>query len=124
MGALGGEELVLYHRGKLRAKKGSYDGSLSNKNSSYVRADAEFNTYSTAHWADHYSDAVHVADFLGSSSCLDVLIKNISSGQRERFSVARELESEPDVLILDETTTGIDTVTATRQCWCYKTASR
>lgn len=64
---------------------------------------------------DHGANALYVAELLGLVNCLDVQIKNISGGQKKRLSIARELMSKPDILVLDEPTTGLDSLT------CYKT---
>lgn len=38
--------------------------------------------------------------------CKDVLISNLSGGQRKRVSLASEMISRPKILFLDEPTTG------------------
>lgn len=64
---------------------------------------------------DHQANVSRVAGLLGLDSCLDVPIKKISGGEKKRLSIARELMSKPDILVLDEPTTGLDSLT------CYKT---
>lgn len=51
-----------------------------------------------------------LADSLQLTKCLDVPIKMISGGEQKRLSVAREIVHRPDVLVLDEPTTGLDSL--------------
>lgn len=67
------------------------------------------------HVIDHQQNSLRVAKLLGLTSCLDVKIGKISGGQQKRLSIAREIMSNPDVLILDEPTTGLDSLS------CLKT---
>lgn len=55
------------------------------------------------------SDAVERAMQLsGIAKYRDTLIGNLSGGERQRVFIARALAGEPDVLILDEPTVGVD----------------
>lgn len=54
-------------------------------------------------------DAVERAmEISGIAKYRDTLVGNLSGGERQRVFIARALASEPDVLILDEPTVGVD----------------
>lgn len=65
-----------------------------------------------------------IADLLGITTCLDVQIRNISGGQAKRLSIARELISKPDILVLDEPTTGLDSLTSLKTIQVLKNISQ
>ena len=60
---------------------------------------------------DHKSNVEDVGRLLDIENCLDLRPKRCSGGQKKRISIALELMSRPDILILDEPTTGLDSVT-------------
>lgn len=50
--------------------------------------------------------------FKGLTQCADVRVANCSGGQKKRLSIGLELIFSPNVLLLDEPTTGLDSVSS------------
>ena len=61
---------------------------------------------------DHEKEAVKVMKYLNLESCAKTYIKKCSGGQVKRVCIGVELISRPDILVLDEPTTGLDSSTA------------
>lgn len=62
----------------------------------------------------HEDRAQKVIELLDLGSCADTKVASLSGGQMRRLSVAKELVYRPDVLILDEPTTGLDSAACVR----------
>ncbi len=61
-------------------------------------------------------DADHLIDLVGLTEKADARIKTLSGGQQRRLELALGLVGDPDLLFLDEPTTGFDP-SARRQAW-------
>lgn len=55
-----------------------------------------------------------IIDEFDLGSCAEVRVSKCSGGQKKRLSIAIEYLSKPDILILDEPTTGLDTPSAVK----------
>jgi len=61
---------------------------------------------------DHEKEALKILKYLNLESCSETLVKKCSGGQVKRVCIGVELISRPDILVLDEPTTGLDSSTA------------
>ena len=72
-----------------------------------------------AHWAGFYPaprDVGEVIDLAGLRECQDVLTRKLSGGQSRRLDFALALVGDPELIFLDEPTTGFDPA-ARRAAW-------
>jgi ABC-type Mn2+/Zn2+ transport system ATPase subunit len=58
--------------------------------------------------------ACHALDHVGISNLADQRLNALSGGQKQRVLIARALVGEPNVLVLDEPTNGMDLVSTTQ----------
>lgn len=65
-----------------------------------------------------------IIEQLGLTQCADVRVSNCSGGQKKRLSIALELLFSPNVLLLDEPTTGLDSVSSLQMVQLLKSLVR
>jgi methyl-galactoside transport system ATP-binding protein/inositol transport system ATP-binding protein len=75
---------------------------LANLNK-YVKRSRLFNHKTAVNDANHFVDAIKIK-----TPNLEQRIENLSGGNQQKVLVARWLNTEPEILILDEPTRGID----------------
>lgn len=66
----------------------------------------------TAKFTDHEVNVTQILRWLDLENCADVKIGRCSGGQLKRACIGVELVSKPNILVLDEPTTGLDSSTA------------
>jgi len=72
-------------------------------------------------YASFYRTRVDVDQMLSTVGLLDKknsLVKHLSGGQKQRFSIVASMVNDPEVVFLDEPTTGLDPL-ARRHLWDY-----
>ena len=77
----------------------------------------------------HHMRVDEVISSLNLESCKNTIIggpmlKGISGGQHKRVSIGIELISKPNLIVLDEPTTGLDSMTANTVTSCLKDLAR
>jgi len=60
--------------------------------------------------------ALKLLEMVNLASKADSLVKNLSGGQKQRFSIVAALVNDPEIVFLDEPTTGLDPI-ARRRLW-------
>jgi sodium transport system ATP-binding protein len=99
-------ELVRHSIGFLSASTGVYGRLTAREMMTYFGLLHGMSPEQVVSRIEEIADALDIADFL------DRRCDKLSSGQRQRVSIARTIIHDPLVLILDEATTGLDILAA------------
>lgn len=110
------------------------NGSLMNRNNKkikgimgivpqYSNLDKELTVYENLVFSaklfrvDNYRDKIHeLLEFVELSDFKDRMVMNLSGGMARRLTIAKALINDPDIIILDEPTVGID-LNGRRKIW-------
>lgn len=103
------ETLVFASKMKNTGSNSSYsNNSTDNEVIKYSEGSAE----QVSSFVDHEKEAIKVMKYLNLESCSKTRISRCSGGQVKRVCIGVELISRPEILVLDEPTTGLDSSTA------------
>ncbi|HLX65204.1 MAG TPA: ABC transporter ATP-binding protein [Planctomycetota bacterium] len=64
-------------------------------------------------WTERRKEAPHLLERVGLGECMNRKPADLSGGQRQRICIARALAGESDIILADEPTAALDTVTGT-----------
>ncbi len=114
--------------GEIRAPEPRRIGYLSSTSGTYPDLSVEENLAfsATAYGVPPTEASLRVAEYLertGLAAARDRLAGNLSGGMRQKLGVIRAMVHRPDLLVLDEPTTGIDPVSRADLWWLIARAA-